>query len=375
MNSNSKTLIALALAVGLGLLAPLAWAYSTHPDVTFSRTFDPQPARPGQVVQVSLVLSLGGIGVDSLSGVVLSEHVPQALSPGAASLQIDGAGLVVVEETTGVGAIELDCVTLRWVLAAPPGFPQGNLLPVGSSLRIVYPVTVPGDAPPGTIAFPGATWLGMVPSQGDGGDHFGFEDALALLEVEAAGNDQDQDGLPDDWELANGLDPDDPSDADADPDGDGFSNTQEYLASTDPQDSSSYPQQANQAPSALAQAQPGSGEAPLLVHFSGSGQDPDGDPLTFAWDFGDGESSTLAEPQHSFELPGTYVVHLTVSDDRGASGQATASVLVFEPAVEPPGQEIVGGCGCSIAGRRDRFVWAICSAFIMAFVLRRRRLP
>lgn len=43
--------------------------------------------------------------------------------------------------------------------------------------------------------------------------------------------DTDGDGLPDDWELAHGLDPAETSDGNADPDGDGFTNLEDWLNS------------------------------------------------------------------------------------------------------------------------------------------------
>ena len=46
--------------------------------------------------------------------------------------------------------------------------------------------------------------------------------------------DDDNDGMPDEWELANGLNPIDPSDAAGDPDGDGLTNLQEYEIGSDP---------------------------------------------------------------------------------------------------------------------------------------------
>jgi len=52
--------------------------------------------------------------------------------------------------------------------------------------------------------------------------------------------DTDHDHLPDAWEIANGFNINDPSDANIDTDGDGVSNRQEYLAGTDPRDSNSF---------------------------------------------------------------------------------------------------------------------------------------
>ena len=57
-------------------------------------------------------------------------------------------------------------------------------------------------------------------------------EAVALRII--AGEDSDSDGMSDAWERANGLDPNDPSDASADLDGDGQTNLAEYLSGTLP---------------------------------------------------------------------------------------------------------------------------------------------
>jgi hypothetical protein len=53
--------------------------------------------------------------------------------------------------------------------------------------------------------------------------------------------DTDGDGIPDVWEIAHGLNPNDPSDAALDPDGDGYTNLQEYQFGSDPHNAASTP--------------------------------------------------------------------------------------------------------------------------------------
>lgn len=58
--------------------------------------------------------------------------------------------------------------------------------------------------------------------------------------------------------------------------------------------------------------------------------DPDGDALTFAWDFGDGaqEAEGLPVTEHTFVDPGQFIVQLVVSDVYGATDRTFVEVVV-----------------------------------------------
>ncbi len=70
------------------------------------------------------------------------------------------------------------------------------------------------------------------------GSYIGVLDSLEIGGSDP-GPDSDGDGMRDAWELAHGLDPNDPDDAALDLDGDGQSNAAEWLAGTSPSDQSS----------------------------------------------------------------------------------------------------------------------------------------
>ncbi|MEF2977726.1 PKD domain-containing protein [Subtercola sp. YIM 133946] len=74
----------------------------------------------------------------------------------------------------------------------------------------------------------------------------------------------------------------------------------------------------------------------LSVALDGSGSsDPDGTIASYAWDFGDGSTGTGKTITHSYAQAGTYTVSLVVTDNKGATGNATSTVTATAPAAMP----------------------------------------
>jgi len=70
------------------------------------------------------------------------------------------------------------------------------------------------------------------------------------------------------------------------------------------------------------------------IQFTDSSTDPDKDILTYQWNFGDGFTSTLQNPKHSFTSSGTKSITLTVNDDGGLTSSVTKTVTIT-PNISP----------------------------------------
>lgn len=68
----------------------------------------------------------------------------------------------------------------------------------------------------------------------------------------------------------------------------------------------------------------------LTCTFVDRSTDPDGTIVSWLWDFGDGQSSAVQSPSHTFPSANSYAVHLTVTDDDGAPGETTKTVTVTD---------------------------------------------
>lgn len=99
---------------------------------------------------------------------------------------------------------------------------------------------------------------------------------------------------------------------------------------------------------------PLAGDAPLRVHFT---DESDGDVDAWAWDFGDGTSSTAARPVHTYAEPGTYDVTLTVTGPDGSSTRTRAGAVVVGGAVSTDVAD--GGFEGQVGGAEPLAPWQV----------------
>jgi len=87
----------------------------------------------------------------------------------------------------------------------------------------------------------------------------------------------------------------------------------------------------NEAPVAVANANPKSGIAPLNVQFFGDYSTDDKEIESYFWDFKDGSTTSNKNPSHEFTQSGTYEVELTVKDAEGLTNTKKVTIVASEP--------------------------------------------
>jgi outer membrane protein OmpA-like peptidoglycan-associated protein len=87
---------------------------------------------------------------------------------------------------------------------------------------------------------------------------------------------------------------------------------------------------ANRTPTAQVVVPP-EGLVDQVVALDGSGSsDPDGDALTYTWEFGDGQTARFTFPRTTYRYmrEGNYTVKLTVDDSKGGTDTTSAPITV-----------------------------------------------
>ncbi len=104
-------------------------------------------------------------------------------------------------------------------------------------------------------------------------------------------------------------------------------------------------------PTAEFSANPITGNAPLSVSFVDLSTPGDGAITNWNWSFGDGGSSSIQNPTHTYNLAGTFNVSLTVTDSNGLSDTFNQTNLITVNGEPTPGEYVLiawskGGMHC-----------------------------
>src|SRR5882724_5436863 len=74
----------------------------------------------------------------------------------------------------------------------------------------------------------------------------------------------------------------------------------------------------------------------LTCSFTSTSSDPDGSIASYSWTFGDGGTSTVQNPSHTYAAGGTNTVTLQVTDNQGAQSTTASQSVTVTPANQPP---------------------------------------
>jgi len=85
--------------------------------------------------------------------------------------------------------------------------------------------------------------------------------------------------------------------------------------------------------------------------------DPNGDSLTFLWDFDDNTISLLPKTDHYYSQPGEYQVNLTVSDDKGNVNKTSILITILSTMNNPPSTPIIEGTSIGHMNTTYRFLF------------------
>ncbi len=95
---------------------------------------------------------------------------------------------------------------------------------------------------------------------------------------------------------------------------------------------------------------PYTGTTTAAVSFSSTGStDSDGTIASYSWNFGNGASSTLANPTYTYATAGTYTVSVTVTDNLGATNTASTTATITGTGGST-GSDVTVGTGTAVQG-------------------------
>ena len=197
-----------------------------------------------------------------------------------------------------ISAMKISDDGTTWSAEAPFSSSQAWALPVGDGVKTVYAVFKDSSG----------NWMTTPVS-----------DTIKLV------LDSDGDGMPDVWEIANGLNPNNAADAGYDSDGDGYNNLEEYTNNTDPN------YRYDSAP--IVEAGASQQSDPTRIYLDGSAtRDPNGDSITYTWSQISGtpvtiENSAISKTSFMGIKAGTYRFMLSCSDGRATSTDSVDIII------------------------------------------------